>query len=218
MCYSYKVKLQFTGGMDMAMIRGIVFDFGGVISAPKLDEFFAQVEQLTGWTREMVWDGWMRHRAGLDKDFVTVEELYRLIAADFGHDLPVERLREIGRLDYEAWAPPNPETYVWAQELKAAGYKIGILTNMPTEFIPWFDRCAAPFRALADAEVISGEEHLVKPDPEIYDIMAQRMGLPPEQLLFFDDSAKNVEAAIAYGWHAHQFTTVQDAREALSQL
>lgn len=202
----------------MADIRGIVFDFGGVISSPKLEAFFAQVEQLTGWTQEMVWDGWMRHRAGLDKDFILAEELYRRIAADFGEELPVEKLREIGRLDYEAWSPPNPETYAWAQELKAAGYKIGILTNMPTEFIPWFDRCAAPFRALADAEVVSGEEHLAKPDPEIYAIMAQRMALPPAQLFFLDDSAKNVEAAINSGWHAHQFTTVQKAREALTQL
>lgn len=202
----------------MSRIRGIVFDFGGVISAPELPAFYKQVEALTGWSQQQLLDGWTRHRAGLDLDRISVCELYRRIAADLQTPLADDLLRELGRLDYEAWSPPNPQTYAWAQELQAAGYRIGILTNMPTEFIPWFDRCAAPFRALADAEVISGAENLAKPDPAIYALMADRMALPPAELLFLDDSPVNVAAAIACGWQAHRFTTVAAARAALEQL
>lgn len=202
----------------MKKIRGIVFDFGGVISAPALSDFFAQVTALAGWTQEQVLAGWTRHRAGLDADRIPVAELYRRIAADLKTPLSDLQIRELGRLDYEAWSPPNPETFRWAQELKAAGLRIGILTNMPTEFIPWFDRCAAPFRALADAEVISGAEGIVKPDPAIYALMAARMDLAPEELFFLDDSPRNVEAAIACGWQAHQFTDVVRARAALEAL
>lgn len=202
----------------MKQIRGIVFDFGGVISSPTLPAFFEQVASLAGWTQEQVLAGWSRHRAGLDLDRIPVAELYRRIAADLKTPLADGRLREIGRLDYEAWSPPNPQTYAWAQELKAAGFRIGILTNMPTEFIPWFDRCAAPFRALADAEVISGAEGLAKPDPAIYALMATRMGLAPDELFFLDDSPVNVAAAIACGWRAHPFTTVASARAALEAM
>lgn len=199
----------------MIRIRGIVFDFGGVISEPDLPGFFTRTNGLTGWTQEQVLAGWKRHRAGLDRDEIPVAELYRRIAADLNTPLADDLLHAIGRLDYEAWSPPNPETFVWAQELKAAGFRIGILTNMPTEFLPWFDRCAAPFRALADAEVISGEEHLIKPEPAIYARMAERMGLAGEELFFLDDSPVNVDAARACGWQAHRFTTVAAARAAL---
>lgn len=199
----------------MGRIRGIVFDFGGVISAPELPAFYKQVESLVGWSQQQLLDGWARHRAGLDTDRISVIELYRLIAADLQTPLPEDICRELGRLDYEAWSPPNPGTFLWAQELKAAGYRIGILTNMPTEFIPWFDRCAAPFRALADAEVISGAEGIAKPDPAIYALMAERMGLTPAELFFLDDSEQNIAAAVACGWRAHRFTTVDAARSAL---
>ncbi len=202
----------------MGAIQGIVFDFGGVISAPPDVNFFPRVEQLTGWSREEVLAGWRAYRRQMDADLLPVQELYRRIAADRGTTLDAATVEALARLDYDSWATPNPETLQWARELKAAGYRLGILTNMPTDFIPWFDRCAAPFRALVDAEVISGAEHIVKPDPPIYHLMAQRMALPPEALIFLDDTEANVVGARACGWYAHRFTDVAGAKAALEAL
>ena len=89
---------------------------------------------------------------------------------------------------------------------------------MPSSFIPWFDRCARDFRALADAEVISGLERIVKPNPEIYALMARRMALPPAELFFLDDTQANVDAARACGWHAERFLSVPQAKAALASL
>ena len=61
---------------------------------------------------------------------------------------------------------------------------------------------AALREALADAEVISGLVNLYKPEKPIYDLAAQRMGLPPERLLFLDDTPSNVDAARSYGWQS----------------
>jgi putative hydrolase of the HAD superfamily len=202
----------------MNNIKGIVFDFGGVISAAHDDTFWAKALALTGWDRDTIWAGWRKHRHLLDADFVTPQGLYHLIAQDLGTPLDGKTLDLLAEMDYDSWAVPNPETLAWAQELKAAGYKIGILTNMPTSFIPWFNRAAAEFRALADAEVISGAEHLVKPNPAIYSLMAARMDLNPSELCFFDDMLPNVTAAQACGWSAAQFTTVDAARTALAAL
>lgn len=202
----------------MQQIQGIVFDFGGVISAAHDASFWEKAQALTGWTRDQVWAGWRKHRWMLDADFITPQGLYYLIAQDLGATLTGETLDQLAQMDYDSWAIPNPETLAWARELKAAGYKIGILTNMPTNFIPWFNRAAADFRALADAEVISGEEHLVKPDPAIYALMAKRMGLAPEQLCFFDDMLPNVTAARQCGWKALQFTSVAAAQAAFAAL
>ena len=202
----------------MNTIKGIVFDFGGVISMPCDPTFLPHVQDLTGWTPEETLAGWKKHRSGMDADTISVRELYRRMAADRGETLSAETLDDIAESDFNAWSQPNPATLEWARQLKAAGYRIGILTNMPTDFIPWFDRCAAAFRALADAEVISGAEHLVKPNPEIYALMVERIGLPPEQLIFLDDTLANVEAARACGWHGHHFKGVEGAAQALADL
>ena len=202
----------------MKRIEGIVFDFGGVISQAQDARFFPEVERLTGWPRETVLAGWVRHRRRMDADDISIAELYRLIAADLGQALAPGLAERLGKIDFDSWSAPNPETFAWARELKAAGYRIGILTNMPTDFLPWFDRCAAGFRALADAEVVSGQERMVKPNPAIYALMAGRMALPPAALLFFDDTQANVDAARACGWNAARFTTVAQAKADLEAL
>jgi putative hydrolase of the HAD superfamily len=202
----------------MKQIKGIVFDFGGVISAAHDETFWAKAKALTGWSREEIWAGWRKHRWMLDADFITPQGLYYLIGKEMGAVPHAQTLDRLAEMDYDSWAVPNPETLAWARELKDAGFKIGILTNMPTNFIPWFNRAAADFRALADAEVISGAEHIVKPDPAIYALMAKRLELPPESLCFFDDMLPNVEAAQKCGWQSAQFTSVAAAREALAAL
>ncbi len=201
----------------MKKIRGVVFDFGGVISIMQEATFYPAVEALTGWNRETVKAGWKRHRLLMDADEISVQALYRRIADDLGQTFDDEVYEELKRLDYEAWSVPNPATIAWGKALKAQGYKIGILTNMPVNFVPWFDRCARELRAIADAEVISGAEHIIKPDPAIYALMVERIGLPPEELFFFDDSPVNVEAARQCGWSAAVFTTPEAAAQALAQ-
>ncbi len=202
----------------MSTIQGIVFDFGGVISQAQDAAFFPAVNALTGWTRTQVLDGWKAHRRKLDADLLDAQGLYRQIAADLGQTLPRETLDALATLDYDSWSIPNPETLAWARELKAAGLRVGILTNMPSNFIPWFDRCAKDFRALADAEVVSGLERIVKPNPEIYALMARRMALPPAALFFLDDTQANVDAARACGWHAERFLSIPQAKAALEAL
>lgn len=54
--------------------------------------------------------------------------------------------------------------------------------------------------------VISGGVGLRKPDPEIYALAAERLRLPPEQILFVDDLAPNVRAAAAAGMVGIQHT------------
>ncbi len=198
-------------------VRGIVFDFGGVISKVQDVTFFPAMEALTGWGRDVILAGWKQHRRLMDADLISVEEVYVRIAQDRGEILSEEVVAQVRKLDFDSWAVANPETLTWAQTLKAEGFKIGILTNMPTDFIPWFERCAGAFRRLADAELISGEVHLVKPQAEIYRLMAARMGMAGRDLFFMDDAQENVDGAVACGWQGHCFRTVAGAKLALAK-
>lgn len=62
--------------------------------------------------------------------------------------------------------------------------------------------------------VVSGAERLIKPDPAIFRLAADRFGHAPPAMLFIDDNAANIAAAQALGWHTHHFTRGAAALEA----
>ncbi len=69
-----------------------------------------------------------------------------------------------------------------------------------------------------DEIVVSAEVGLMKPDPRIYDLALQRLGVAPQEAVFLDDFGENVEAARAIGMHAIQFVEPQVALQELKQL
>jgi 2-haloacid dehalogenase len=99
-------------------------------------------------------------------------------------------------------------------DLRAAGVPLYALTNWSAEtygitrgrfeFLDWFD-----------GVVVSGEERVIKPDPRIFRLLADRFGLDPEATLFVDDSEANVAAARALGFDAVRFTDPERLRRDL---
>ena len=82
-------------------------------------------------------------------------------------------------------------------ELKAAGYKLYVLSNMSREFID-FLRKQKVYENF-DGDVVSCEVGIVKPMPEIYDLLLKRFDLDPAETIFIDDRKENVDAAAAKG-------------------
>lgn len=82
-------------------------------------------------------------------------------------------------------------------ELKAAGYKLYVLSNMSREFID-FLRKQKVYENF-DGDVVSCEVGIVKPMPEIYDLLLERFDLNPAETIFIDDRKENVDAAAAKG-------------------
>lgn len=191
-----------------AHAAGVVFDFGGVISvAPIRSWALYPFCAARGLDRAAVAAGWTKYRHLWDGGFITFDEMYRRIFADAGRTATAADLAALWEVDATAWIRDlRPETLDLMRRLKADGRKLGILTNMSPDFYErLFVPRAAAYRALVDAEVVSGLEHLYKPQRAIYDLMAQRLALPPERLLFFDDTPANVEAARACGWQAEVY-------------
>ena len=88
----------------------------------------------------------------------------------------------------------------WFAGLRRRGLVVGILSNS----------CSGAreaerhwgFEAMTDAIVYSHEVGLAKPDPAVYALTAERLGVRPEAIAFLDDVPANVEAARACGWQA----------------
>jgi 2-haloacid dehalogenase len=107
-----------------------------------------------------------------------------------------------------------PGTAALIDELVGAGVRCVGLSN-------WSAICfdgipdAYPVLRRLEGIVISGEEGVCKPEPEIYRRCEVRFGFGANDALFFDDSAPNVDGARAVGWDAELFTTPEAARNAV---
>lgn len=100
------------------------------------------------------------------------------------------------------------------EELLATGVPLYALTNFEADL---FDNARHLIPALErfDGVVVSGREHLVKPDLAIYRLMLERYDLAPGRTLFVDDSPANVAAAQTVGLETHRFTGVGRLRAEL---
>lgn len=190
------------------VVDGVVFDFGGVISVSPIDgwKLYPYCAAL-GVDHAAVDAGWKKYRHLWDGGFITFNEMYRRIFSDAGKTVSDAELEELWEIDAVSWIRElRTDTLELMRRIKEAGKKIGILTNMSPDFYErLFVPRAADYRMYADAEVVSGLEKLYKPERPIYDLMAQRLGVPGERLLFLDDTPRNIEAARAYGWQGEVF-------------
>ncbi len=109
------------------------------------------------------------------------------------------------------------ETETAIAGLKARGVRQYALTNMSHETEA--DTFAmSPAFGLLDGRIVSGREGVMKPDAAIFRLTCERFGFAPAEALFVDDSAKNIEAASALGFHVHHFTDPAALRPALETL
>ena len=100
------------------------------------------------------------------------------------------------------------------RELHAAGIPLYALTNWSKELFP-VARSRFEFLDLFEDIVLSGQEGVAKPDPEIFKILQQRIGHSLHGCVFVDDSPRNVEAAAEAGLDAILFTDTGHLRQDL---
>ncbi len=178
-------------------MKNIVSDLGGVLFARRRSEcpqdfidFFAFIRQ------EEIPHFWVEYDRGTATLDEVTEELCRRTGCDRAKCEGYLRTA----IDLQR---PVEATERLIGELKQAGYKLFVLSNMSCEFIDYLRRF--PVYRLFDGEVVSCEEHAVKPEPQIYRILLERYGLRPDETLFIDDRRANIEAAEAMGIHGHLF-------------
>ncbi|WP_127519569.1 HAD family phosphatase [Mesorhizobium sp. Z1-4] len=187
----------------MTDIRHIVFDIGRVLIHYDPEIPFRRLipdAQTRHWFLENVCTGdW-----NLEQDRGrSIAEAEALLIGEF----PAEE--ENIRAFYRHWNEMVSHAYDDSVAIMAAlvedGRDVTMLTNFSAETYPRAQKMF-PFLALPRGVSVSGELGLIKPDREIYDHHVSAFGLEPSATLFIDDSQKNVDGAIAAGWHAVQFT------------
>jgi putative hydrolase of the HAD superfamily len=197
-------------------LTGLLVDYGGVLTTNVWDSFRAFCE-AEGIDREEV------KRAFRDRPEAMVL-LRRLEAGElteeefsplFGPIIGVREDRHEGLVD-RLFAGMQPEEGMIEalRRARAAGLKTGLISNS------WgrgrYDRDS--FSELFDGVVISGEVGLYKPQPEIFRLGAERVGLRPAECVFVDDLRENCEGAEAVGMTAVLHRGADASLERLEEL
>jgi epoxide hydrolase-like predicted phosphatase len=179
-------------------VKGLLIDFGGVLTTNVFDSFkaFCRAEGLPEDTVKNMFRergeglGLLRR---LEKGELSAEEFSQQFAPLLGVDSGnlVERL--FGGIG------PDEAMLGAVRRSRAAGIKTGLISNS------WGDGLAydqALLDELFDALVISGEVGMHKPEPEIFHLGAERIGVAPEDCVFVDDLRENCAGAEAVGMKA----------------
>ena len=194
------------------MVRGVLWDVGNVIvrwdPATLYSKIFPDPQERDRFLGEVCTMAW---HVAHDRGRPFADNIAELTQQHPHHAEAIAAWR--GRWD-EMFSGCIEETEGVMAELHAAGVPQYGLTNMSLEV--WDEvQAMSPVFGHFDDVVISAAEQLIKPDPAIFEVALQRAGLDPHQLLFIDDSAKNIEAAQAMGFAVHHFTDPAALRPAI---
>jgi len=204
------------------MIDAVVFDYGGVLTTPVRGSITAWqaadgidpasfTRCLKIWLSRDAPAGTPIHQ--LEMGTLPVAEFEARLAQELStvDGRPIDPVGLLSRLF--AGMRPDPAMFALAEELRSLGLKVALLSNSwgnsyPRDLID----------PLFDPVVISGEVGLRKPWAPIYELTLDRLGLPPQRVLFVDDASPNVEGARAVGMPALLHTDPATTRNELARL
>ena len=197
------------------MIRNIVFDIGNVLGIFRWREYIESLgykgeaaERLAkATTQNILW-------REIDRGVMPLDEIIeRMIATDPEMEEAirlffVDRRTLVEEYDYSAG---------WLKELKSRGYGIYLLSNYSEDH---FQYITSKYRFFGneDGRVISYQEKVLKPEPEIYNILFERYGLVPGECVFLDDTPENIEGAVNVGMKGIVFKNYEQGRAELEAL
>jgi len=174
--------------------QGLLVDFGGVLTTDVFASFQAFCEE-EGLGADTVRDRFVKdpHARELLADLETGKLTEEEFEPRFAAVLEVSPASLVDRLF--AHMHPDEAMLSAVRAAKRGGVRTGLISNS------WgkgrYDRSAFP--ELFDGWVISGEEGIRKPDPTMYSLGAERIGLEPAACVFVDDLPFNLKPAREIG-------------------
>jgi putative hydrolase of the HAD superfamily len=192
----------------------ILFDYGNVICHPQADNDLGLMASAARCTVPELSGPYWSYRQDYDRGALDGPTFWQKVGAALGQSYSTGQIAELIRLDHASWLHLQEETLALIRELAAAGYRLALLSNAPADMAEVIS--ALPFAVLFEHLAVSGCLKAVKPDPEVFHAVLGQLGAPPEDVIFVDDRAENVEAAAALGMSTVHFTSPQQARACLA--
>lgn len=196
------------------MINVIVFDFGGVLVKYDFHTYFAKVLN----SREK--GEWFMN------NILTDENNDKLDKGDRPFSEYIKEWKErwpeysvaIDAFDKhytDIFTGEVPGMKELMRSLKSDGYRLLGLSNWSTKVFGVMEKFPEIF-SLLDGCLISHQVHMLKPHKEIYDAFCRKFNVSPEDCVFIDDKAVNIEGARAAGMNGIVFTDADKLKAELS--
>ena len=198
----------------MTAARSVLFDLGGVLLGWEPARAYAEVMDpalVAEFMTRIDFPAWnRRHDAGHPFGVGERELLGRFPDEETG-------VRAYRRHFDRTLTGLVPGTGAVVAELQQAGVVLAALTNWSAETFPVAQQRFGLLRRFQGV-LVSGAEHLAKPDPAIFRLALERFALDPAGCVFVDDAPANVAAARALGLTGLLFTGAGRLRADLEQL
>jgi len=186
------------------VIKAIIFDCFGVLATegwlPFKEQYFGDDPVRMQEATDLI----QQASAGI----ISHEEFVKAVAELAG--IPPTKVTSMLRRNV-----PNEPLFAYIKELKA-NYKIGFLSNSSSNWL--HDIFTEEQIAQFDAIILSYETGLAKPDPKIYELTAQKLGVEPEECIFVDDQEWYSSAAEDIGMRGLCYKTFDQIRADLEEI
>ncbi len=198
-------------------LKGVIFDYGGVLCRHPSDEAVDQLAALCGVPRDRFLAAYWSLRAPYDRGDLNPPEYWHQVGKMLGRTYTEAEIKEFRRRDVQFWVQLDECMVRWARNLRAAGIRTAVLSNLPQDLGEHL-RNAMRFVDAFDHHSFSYELRVAKPEPGIYEHAVSGLGLRKEEVLFLDDRSENVEGAQSFGIRALQFESPAKLKGQLAEL
>ncbi len=192
-------------------LRAVIFDYGMVLTGPPNEAAHDAMVRITGLPPDRFEALYWTDRHAYDEGKLTGIAFWQKLVRDAQLDLSQSTIEELNEWDARMWTTQNPAMVAWQGRLKQHGLKTAILSNMGDSVLARIEREFAWINGF-DVLVWSYQLLMAKPDPQIYLHALKQLGTMPGETLFIDDKRVNVDAALALGMKAIEFSTIDRLR------
>jgi putative hydrolase of the HAD superfamily len=194
-------------------VQAVIFDFGGVLSQHPRAAETRRMSAACGLSPEAFLRLFQELRPEYDRGTQGAAEYWSRLLRAAGLVPQDKLIASLQAMDLASWTHARWPMVRWARRLRRGGWATAVLSNMPRELLGPIER---RFRWLAEfaPRIYSCNVTRIKPEPEIFSLCLDRLGLEAREALFLDDHPGNVAAARRLGLHAVEFRSPgQCARE-----
>jgi putative hydrolase of the HAD superfamily len=200
-----------------ATVRAVILDYGEVLCLLPTPDAITRMARMFHIDPKSFLPIYTESRGPYDRGDLLPEEYWHAFASQAGVTLSGDMIEELRRWDIEMWSRTNGPMILWLENLRSAGLKTAILSNMPVDMVAHVRRNFLWMKHF-DHQIFSADVRRIKPEPAIYEYSLDVLKVPASEVLFVDDRDANLEQARAAGMRGIRFQSVNELRDDLHAL
>jgi putative hydrolase of the HAD superfamily len=197
-------------------VSTVIFDYGEVISLAANQDARREMLQTAALPQELFERHYWDYRDDYDAGVLRGRAYWDRIAASAGTEFSHDQIIRLMEHDARMWMDLNPDMLAWHADLRRAGLRTAILSNMGEEVLKALRRDFSWLNNF-DTLVWSCEAGCAKPDAAIYRHAIEKLAIRPEEGLFIDNLEPNIRAAQEAGLQGIVFKNVEQLRAELQE-